>query len=118
MSELLVRLVDKVNDDPRLDAACTKAGDVIVVAEDGHDWGKKEGPPMYRVVRVPAVAPVAFAGLLARQPARGDAVDHAGMLQARAFGLDLAALADVMTAEQVMAARLRKLYLADPDVLG
>jgi hypothetical protein len=118
MSELLVRVVSKTSDDPRFDAKLTKAGDVIVVAEDGHQWGRMEGPPDYRIVRVPGVPAVEFASLVARQPALADGLDHESMLQARAFGLDMAALKEVMTRDEVMTARIRKGYLQDPDVLG
>lgn len=111
-------MADKASDDPRRDAALTKAGDVIVVVEDGHEWGRMEGPPDYLVVRVPRVPAVEFASLLARQPALVDGMDHVGMLQARAFRLDLAALKPVMTRDEVMTARIRKAYLQDPDVLG
>jgi hypothetical protein len=118
MSELLVRVVSKTSDDPRLDAKLTKAGDVIVVAEDGHEWGRMEGPPDYRIVRVPGVPAVEFASLIARQPPLADAIDHADMTQARAFWLDLPGLRDVMTRDEVMSLRMRRGYLQDPDVLG
>lgn len=118
MSELLVRVTSKTSEDPRFDVKLTKAGDVIVVAEDGHEWGRMEGPPDYRIVRVLGVPAVEFASLTAPQPALAESLGHASMLQARAFGLDMAALKDVMTREEVMAARIRKGYLQDPDVLG
>ena len=42
MSELLVRVHDKINEDFYLNCQCTKRGDVIVARPDGWPWGKEE----------------------------------------------------------------------------
>lgn len=115
MCELLVRLVDKAQPDARLAAQCSKMGDVVVVVEDGHQWGREEGPPTYRVVRVPGVPASNLASLLATQPATPE---QETMLQRRAFGLRLEGLADTMSEAAVMSLRYRKPYLQDSDVLG
>lgn len=54
MCELLVRLIDNHHPDPVKDArACYKRGDVVVVKPDEHEWGKKECPPDFEVVKIP-----------------------------------------------------------------
>lgn len=35
---------------------CYKKGDIVVVMEDGHRWGKKEGPPNFVIVKIPGVS--------------------------------------------------------------
>jgi len=57
MAELLVRNVDNHHPDPRTDERATyKRGDIVFVAQDGHEWGRMEGPPRFRVVKMPGVA--------------------------------------------------------------
>jgi len=59
MCELLIRVIDKVNNDTRLNYQCTKRGDVIVVVEDGWNWTEKElKNPDWRIIKLPGV-PVA-----------------------------------------------------------
>ena len=58
MAELLVRVVDKTNDDKKLDAQCSKRGDVIVVQPDGWPWGREElKSEVWRIVKLPGVDP-------------------------------------------------------------
>lgn len=53
MAELLVCASDgPVRDHP----GRWLAGMVVAVMEDGHQWGRKEGPPKFQVVRVPGSA--------------------------------------------------------------
>ncbi len=40
----------------REDAPSYDPGDIIMVRPDGWKWGKKEGPPLFKVIRVPGVA--------------------------------------------------------------
>jgi len=56
MAEFLVRVVDKVNEDPVLNAGCTKRGHVISVCPDGHQWSPAElaGNP-WVVLRCPNI---------------------------------------------------------------
>lgn len=56
MAEILVRWTDNTHADPAKDAWCYKRGDVVVVMPDGHEWGRKEGPPHFRVVKLVGVA--------------------------------------------------------------
>lgn len=115
MCELLVRTVDKVNDgDPYANARLTKAGDVIVIREDGWEWGRAEGPPDYMVVRVPGAPVGVLSGLLADQPSNGEDV----LRQRRAFGLNMAHVKSTMSLQSVQAARVRKPYAPDPNVMG
>ena len=45
MAELLIKAVDSFHSDPVKDLRGSyKRGDVVVVMEDGHVWGKEEHP--------------------------------------------------------------------------
>lgn len=114
MCELLVRIVDKISDDPYNNAKLTKSGDVIVICDDGHEWGRAEGPPTYRVIRVPGVEAATLGNFTGRGVPEGP--DDA-MSYARVWGLDVSALPDVVTLEQVQRAKVRRIKPVDPNVL-
>jgi hypothetical protein len=137
MCELLVRVVDKVNhSDPYANAKCTKRGDVIVVQRDGWPWGVQEQlDKQYRIVKVPGLSVDDASSLLAGEP-EVDPQNPSRMLQARLFRLDLDAfdaatctwLAEPrrnrkpmhkvgLTLAQLLALRVRKDALDDPNVL-
>ena len=44
MAELLVYTKNRVSDDPELDKFNYKRGDVVVVRDDGFEWGRLEDP--------------------------------------------------------------------------
>jgi hypothetical protein len=54
MSELLIRVVSKVNvDDADLNSMLLKRGDVVTIQPDGHNWGTQElSNPDWRIVRI------------------------------------------------------------------
>lgn len=53
MAEMLVRVVDKVNEDFYRNLRCTKRGMVIVVVPDGHVWSTQElTNPDWRIVKI------------------------------------------------------------------
>lgn len=55
--ELLIKAVDAIHSDPEKDRrGCYKRGDVVIVQDDGHEWGRKEGPPNFVVLRIPGAA--------------------------------------------------------------
>lgn len=57
MAEILIKAVDATHSDPEKDAVgCYKRGDMVVVAPDGHVWGKEEGLPKFVVVKVPGLS--------------------------------------------------------------
>ena len=57
MAELLIKAVDASHPDPVKDRrGCYKLGDVVIVQDDGHQWGAKEGPPNFVVLRIPGAA--------------------------------------------------------------
>lgn len=57
MAELLIKAVSASNADPDKDRrGCYKRGDVVVAMEDGHEWGRLEGPPDFVVVRLSGVS--------------------------------------------------------------
>lgn len=54
MAELLIKAIDHTHTVPEKDRrGCYKRGDVVVVMPDGHEWGRKEGPPKFQVVKIP-----------------------------------------------------------------
>lgn len=57
MAELLIKLSSHVHPDAKVDASgAYKRGDLVVVQEDGHAWGKKEGPPRFVILKIPGVS--------------------------------------------------------------
>ena len=125
MAEVLVRVVDKVSSDPYLDAQCTKRGDVIHVAPDGWSWGTKEiQNPDWRIVKLPNVSESDLAALLIPE-LHDDPQNPSRVLQRRAFKLDLDALqldggtsaaTSTVSLVEVMAMKVRKARLSDPNV--
>lgn len=134
MAELLVRVVDKTNADPYLDAKCLKRGDVVVVMPDGHGWGKQELiNPDWRIVKLPGI-PVSQATHFLGPELPEDPLNPSLMLQRRAFKLDVDALPDPkgqmadrkrrnplhkvnLTVAELAALKVRKPSLPDPNVL-
>lgn len=51
MAELLVKAKDNPGDDTQY-----KVGDVVVVQEDGWEWGTLEGPPDFNIIKVPGLS--------------------------------------------------------------
>lgn len=94
MCEMLVRVVDKINDDPYLDAKCTKRGDVITIQPDGWVWSRAElNNPDWRIIKVPGVS-VAQAQEFLEPEADTDPANPSAVLQRRAHKIDLDALPD------------------------
>lgn len=92
MCELLVRVVDKINDDFYKNCECTKRGDVIVGKEDGWAWGKEElANPDWRIVALPGV-PLSHVMALLQYELQVDPNHRSRTTQKRAFKLDLDAL--------------------------
>lgn len=57
MAELLIKARDANHADAEKDRrGCYKRGDVVLVVEDGHEWGRKEGPPNFVILRIPLAA--------------------------------------------------------------
>jgi hypothetical protein len=89
MAEILLRVKDKINSSPYLNAQCTKRGDVIVVCPDGWRWGFRElDDPQYRVVCIPQMsvseAQAFVVGEMETSPQPASMLRHR-----RAFRLDL-----------------------------
>jgi len=57
MCELLIRVTDKRNDNcPYADAKCLRAGDVVVIVPDGHEWSAQEmAHPHWRILKLPGL---------------------------------------------------------------
>jgi len=68
MAELLIKARDATHADAETDRrGCYKRGDVVVVMEDGHEWGAKEGPPNFVRLRIPGAARALAARLTEEQ---------------------------------------------------
>lgn len=108
MAELLVVAVSASHADPEKDRrGCYKRGDVAVVMEDGHAWGRKEGAPKFRVVKVPGVPAARLRYLTESEEATDPFTAERTPLTRRAAALDLDALptrtlaeSEVKTAER------------------
>jgi len=108
MAELLVVAVSATHADPATDRrGCYKRGDVVVVMEDGHAWGRKEGAPKFRVVQVPGVPAARLRYLTESEEGIDEFTGRETTLTRRAVALDLDALptrtlaeSDVTTAER------------------
>lgn len=55
MAEILVKAADQTDVDPVKDRRRYKRGMCVVVKEDGHSWGGKEGLPKFVVIKIPGV---------------------------------------------------------------
>lgn len=89
--ELLVRIVDKTNDDPVLDPQLFKRGDVIHIAEDGHVWGHREvDNPHWVIIKVPNLSKAAEDSLLS--PDVVPDLQKQYVIRKRAIKLDLDSL--------------------------
>lgn len=56
MCEMLIKATDNTHPDPHCNEChCWKTDDIVVVMEDGHIWGSKEGPPKFYIVSLPGV---------------------------------------------------------------
>lgn len=89
MAEICIMIVNRVNDDPKVDAQCFKRGDVVEVLPDGSDWGSSVRKlSIFRIIKLPNVSVEEARAFLAPElPADPEAPKD--MLQRRAFRLDL-----------------------------
>ena len=136
MAEFLIRVTDKVNDDPYLDAQCTKRGDIIVIVEDGWAWTKEEQTnPHWRILKAPSISVDAASAFLAPEIPT-DPKNPSRMLQRRGFKLDISLLPEQWvswigddkraqptkqfngTGAQLLSFKVKKQPIADPNVLG
>lgn len=89
--ELLVRVVDKTNSDPKLDRALTKRGDVIAVSADGHVWGTQEvSNPDWVILKLPDMTREQAESLLA--PEHPPDLNNRYVLRKRSQRINLNAL--------------------------
>lgn len=137
MAELLVRVVDKVNDDFYLNCKCTKRGDVIVAQPDGWLWGKEElANPDWRIFKLPDMKLADAQAMLAPE-LDVDPQHPSKTLQRRVFKFNLddpslpvatqtlvtdatrqsEAVAGV-SAPALLALKVQKAPVADPAVIG
>lgn len=139
MCEMLLRVVDKINlNDPYLDVKCLKRGDVVVICDDGWEWGSEDlRNPAWRILKLPNVSKSMAEAFLGPE-LDTDPANPSRMLQRRAFKFDVdnaslplpikAWLADVsranpsftagLSAAQLLSFRAAKPRKQDPNVLG
>ena len=95
MAELLIKAVDAALPDPRKDLGCFKAGDIVVVREDGWGWGLEESRPpadggKFVLVKLPGVTVAQLTAFWARKwgdhPESPDR--ESGRIRRAAFRLD------------------------------
>lgn len=97
--ELLVRIVDKVSNDPDKNKQLTKAGDVIAFKPDGSSWGLMElKNPEWRIIRVDITEAEAEALIAPELPPD---LDNEYILLKRQMKIDLDAL-DVLSSGAVL----------------
>ncbi len=90
MAELLIKAIDATHADPDIDRrGCYKTGDVVVVREDGHEWGALERPPIFRVLRLPGVPAADVEDLAAEQIEDDNGVVQSDTFRRRAWRLDM-----------------------------
>lgn len=101
MAELLVRIIGKVSQDEKKDAALSKRGHVISARPDGHAWTDRElKNPEWMIVRAPKLTLVEAEQFLAAGPtstfsdksAPNDRSRDVAVRQKRQFSLDIDAL--------------------------
>jgi hypothetical protein len=116
MARVVVRNRDKVNeDDPYLDAKCTKRGMVVEILPDGVSLGAVgDAYDGWTVIEVPGASKEDVSALLAKEP--GDPMLNR-MLQRRAFKLDLDALGVPDTRRKVGAETMMTLAAAETPPL-
>lgn len=69
MAEILIKAIDAFHPDPLGNKrGCYKAGDPVVVFEDGHEWGAEERPPKFFLIKIPGVPAAQLKPFLAPDP--------------------------------------------------
>lgn len=118
MCELVVWAKSQHSADPYHDAQCWKAGDVICVLEDGHEYGKAElahvAAGEWQIVKLPGVPARDALSLEAKEP-ESDPSNPSRVRQRRMHRLDLTK--PIKSHADLMSARVKKPALTDPNVL-
>lgn len=136
MCEILIVAKDTPHPDPIVDTDRYKGGDVLVVMDDGWQWGAEElANPLFRILKLPNI-PIAEAQAFLGRQKNIDPASPSRMLQRRAFGIDFSTLPKAIqawwnddtratpiftaniTIQQFRGAKKLKAVIPDPDVLG
>lgn len=128
--QLLVRIVDRISDDPDKNVQLTKAGDVIAFKPDGSDWGLMElTNPEWRIIQVD-ITEVEAEALVA--PELPPDLDGEYILRKRQMKLDLDTL-DTLTGGAILSSKVVKpvedaelafitkqeeIFISDPMILA
>lgn len=118
MARAVIMVHDRISSDPYLDVGILKQGDFVTVMEDDHRWSEYElALPCFKFIDIPGARVSDLSAFLVQEP--GDPVQNK-MLRVRAFKVDIAQLpskADALLLNDVLALKLAKPPLADPNVL-
>lgn len=94
MAELLIKATDHTHPDPVINrAGCYKRGMVVRIENDGFEWGKKEGPPKFAVVRILGAPASDYEKLVDAETRDDSGVDTGDTYRRRSYRLDVDALA-------------------------
>lgn len=86
-------------------------GGVVNVMQDGHDWGNKDGPPVFRIIKAPGV-PVESLRMLTSPTPREDGF----LKQRRMWVLDIDSMGDkTFTEQEVLSFATRRPKAAAAD---
>jgi hypothetical protein len=97
MAELLVFAQDQIGADIYKDTKRYKRGDVVVVCEDGWNWGIEElKNPLFRIISIPGMS-VSEASQFLAPEVDTDPLNPSKTLKRRAFKLDVDALGKGVT---------------------
>ena len=97
MAELLIFAQDQIGADVYKDTKRYKRGDVVVVCEDGWNWGIEEmNNPLFRIIAIPGMS-VSEASQFLAPELDTDPQNPSKMLKRRAFKLDVDALGKDVT---------------------
>ena len=138
MAEMIVYLVDRVGSEAGIDvyhnAKLSQRGDVIIVREDGWQWGELElTDPRYQVIKVPDATIADLQPLLSwEMPQAGNELDEPGdtanTLQYRGFHIVVGSMRGMQTADppptidstldEVTSLTVQKPPIPDPAKIG
>lgn len=90
MCELLVKAADHIHPDPQTDrVGAYKRGMVVRVEDDGFDWGGKEGPPSFVIIRITGELKADYAPLTEIETYDDSGVDTGTLYRRRSFYIDI-----------------------------
>ena len=91
MCELLIKARNAQHADPEKDRrGCYKVGHIVVVQNDGHEWGAKEGLPNFVKVKIPGLSADVVRDLIDEQREDDSGNDTGGIFRRRRWRVRVA----------------------------